>query len=94
MEGSIVLDVDDPVLTANAGRWRLTVDGGAATVERTGGVPDLRVPIAQLGSIYLGGFTFSQWSNAQQVVELTEGAAAHADLMFHSTTTPWCPEIF
>ena len=94
LEGSVVIDVHDTIFAANHGRWRLTVEGGTSSVERTEEPADLEVPIAQLGSVYLGGFTFSQWVDAQRVHELRDGAAVHADLMFHSATTPWCPEIF
>jgi predicted acetyltransferase len=94
LDGSVVLDVEDALFSANHGRWRLTVDGATSTVERTDDAADLGVPIAQLGSIYLGGFTFTQWVGAQRTRELRDGAAVHADLMFQTATTPWCPEIF
>jgi predicted acetyltransferase len=93
-DGSVVFEVEDPLFASNHGRFRLTVESGVVAVERTDIDADLRVPIAQLGSVYLGGFTFSHWVDARQVVELSEGAAVNADLMFHSPTTPWCPEIF
>jgi predicted acetyltransferase len=94
IEGSLVIDVEDAMFATNHGRWKLTVDGGTATVERTEDPAELAVPIAQLGSVYLGGFTFAQWLDAGRVRELRDGAAVHADLMFHTATTPWCAEIF
>ncbi|MGH2788662.1 MAG: GNAT family N-acetyltransferase [Actinomycetota bacterium] len=94
LEGSLVLDIQDPLLPTNHGLWRLTVEGRTTSVERTDDAADLSVPVARLGSVYLGGFTFTQWAGAGDVRELRPGAAAAADLLFHTTTTPWCPEVF
>ena len=86
----IVLDVVDALLPASNGRWLVTADG----VEPTGAEPDLRLDVAQLGSVYLGGFDFAGLARALRIEERTAGAAARADELFRTPVEPWCAEIF
>jgi predicted acetyltransferase len=88
--GSLVVDVIDKFCAWNAGCWRLGSDG----VERTDDAPGLRCDVSALGSVYLGGFTWSRLARALRVQELLPGAIAHADTIFQSGRAPWCPEIF
>jgi predicted acetyltransferase len=88
--GSLVVDVIDKFCAWNAGCWRVGSDG----VERTDDAPGLRCDVSALGSVYLGGFTWSQLARALRVQELLPGAIAHADTIFQSGRAPWCPEIF
>jgi predicted acetyltransferase len=88
---AVVLDVEDAFLPENAGRWRIA-DGRA---ERTEDDADLALDVGELGSAYLGGFTFAELVRAGVVRELKEGAAARADVVFLTADPkPWCPEIF
>jgi predicted acetyltransferase len=89
-EGPIVLDVRDEFCPWNEGRWQL--DGGEAA--RTDAEADLALDAADLGSIYLGGFTLRELWSAGRVEELREGALARADALFRTDIAPWCPEIF
>ncbi len=89
-DGEIVFEVQDEFCRWNEGRWRLA-DG---SVERSDGDADLRLDVAALGSVYLGGFTFPQLARAGRVRELTDGAIARADRLFSTQRAPWCPEIF
>lgn len=89
-DGEIVLEVEDALFTDNAGRWRVTPAG----VERTADAADLRLDIAALGSVYLGGFTFRALVHSSRAQELAEGAADRADRLFRTSVEPWCPEIF
>ncbi len=86
----VVLEISDALLPENAGRWRVSGDG----VERTDAAPDLRLDVAQLGSVYLGGFDFGGLARALRVEELRPGAAARADELFRTPRQPWCAEIF
>jgi predicted acetyltransferase len=88
--GSLVIDVNDEFCPWNAGCWRVGSEG----VERTDDAPGLRCDVSALGSVYLGGFTWSQLARALRVQELLPGAIAHADRLFQAGTAPWCPEIF
>jgi predicted acetyltransferase len=88
--GRVVFEVRDPFCPWNEGRWKLE-DGHA---ERTDDVPDLRLDVTGLGSVFLGGFTFAELRRAARVEELQSGAIARADAMFRTDIAPWCPEIF
>jgi predicted acetyltransferase len=84
----VVLEVADTFCPWNEGRYR--VPGG----KRTDDAPDVRVDVATLGSVYLGGFTFAELARALRVEEVTAGAISRADTLFHADRAPWCPEIF
>lgn len=71
----------------NEGRW-------TSRGERTRAEPELRLDVRELGSVYLGGFTFGQLARAGRVEELVPGAIAQADALFVTDRAPWCPEIF
>ena len=90
-DGPVVLEVEDSFLPENAGRWRIA--GGKA--ERTEDDPDLALDVGELGSTYLGGFTFAELVRAGVVRESRAGGAARADAVFLTAAPkPWCPEIF
>ena len=90
-DGPVVLEVEDAFLPQNSGRWRIA--GG--TAERTEDEADLALDVGELGSTYLGGFTFGELVRSGVVRELKEGGAARADAVFLTASPkPWCPEIF
>ncbi|HUH15191.1 MAG TPA: GNAT family N-acetyltransferase [Gaiellaceae bacterium] len=90
-DGQAVLEVADAFLPENAGRWRLAGDEATRTDEE----PDLALDVGELGSVYLGGFTFGELVRSGLVRELREGGAARADAVFLTgSPKPWCPEIF
>lgn len=89
-DGAVVFDVVDSFCPWNEGRWRLA-DGKA---KRSRSAAHLRCEVNALGSVYLGGFTFSQLVRGGRVEELRRGAAARADAIFASDRAPWCPENF
>ena len=49
---------------------------------------------SELGSVYLGGFTFDQLLRAGRLEELKPGGVARADELFRTARQPSCPEIF
>lgn len=89
-DGAILLELRDEFCPWNEGRWR--VEGGEAA--RTDAEPDLALDVSDLGSVYLGGFTFRELRRAGRVEELRERAIARADAIFRTDVAPWCPEIF
>ncbi len=89
-QGSVIIEVTDQFCPWNAGCWRV----GSGGVERTAEGPDLRCDVTALGSVYLGGFTWTRLARALRVQEACSGAAARADAIFHTDPLPWCPEIF
>jgi predicted acetyltransferase len=87
----VVVELEDTFLPGNSGRWLI----GRGAVARTEHEPDLALGAEELGSVYLGGFGFSELERAGLVRELRDGAAARADALFASDAPkPWCPEIF
>lgn len=86
----IVFELADAFLSENEGRWRLA--GGQAA--RTETEADLELSVTELGSVYLGGFTFAELQRAGLVRELKSGAVERADAVFATGVKPWCPEIF
>jgi predicted acetyltransferase len=93
-DGSVVFEVRDAFCDWNDGTWRLDVESGEASVTRTDGEPELHLDVSDLGSAYLGGFTFSSLQRARRVEELVEGAVERADSLFRTAAQPWCPEVF
>lgn len=89
-DGEIVLDLNDELFPENTGRWRVS----GAGAERTTSEADLRLGVAELATVYLGGFGFGDLLRASRAEELTSAAAERADALFHTTVLPWCPEIF
>ncbi|WAZ25310.1 GNAT family N-acetyltransferase [Streptomyces cinnabarinus] len=89
VHGSLVLEVDDPTLTANTGRFRL--DGGPdhAAVTPVNAAPDLSLRVGTLGAAYLGDFSFTTLARARLVEARTGGAVALADRMFAARPAPW-----
>jgi predicted acetyltransferase len=63
-------------------------------VSRSDAEPELRLDVADLGSAYLGGFTFVELARALRVEEVAEGAIERADDLFRTRSAPWCPEVF
>jgi predicted acetyltransferase len=89
-DGAVVFEVMDEFLPDNAGVWK--VEGGEA--RRTEEQPELVLNERELGSVYLGGFTFAELQRALRLEELAPGAVARADAIFRTDRAPWCPEIF
>ncbi|WP_030768105.1 MULTISPECIES: GNAT family N-acetyltransferase [unclassified Streptomyces] len=89
--GVLVLEVTDGTGPA-AGRYRL--DAGTGVCERTEEAADLRLDVAELGSLYLGGTSAVRSAALGRVTEERPGAAALADAMFRTARSPWCPDIF
>ena len=69
--GFVVIEVIDKFCPWNAGRWR----NGAGGVDRTDEAPDLRCYVSALGSVYLGGFTWTQLARALRVEEVVSHTA-------------------
>ena len=89
-EGEITFEVEDAFCLWNEGHWRVTPSGA----ERTDSPGEIALDVRHLGSVYLGGFTFRELSEAGRIVELEPEAIARADALFRTDVAPWCPEIF
>ncbi|MHB1485944.1 MAG: GNAT family N-acetyltransferase [Acidimicrobiales bacterium] len=95
-EGSVILDVTDASRPENSRRWRLEVGpGGADCSPAPAGAPtDLALGVAELGSVYLGGVSWSSLARGGRVHEAQPGALARADVMFGWEPAPFCATEF
>ena len=94
----LVIEIDDPVLPANSGRYRLVTDGdpegSSAEVTRVTSSPDLSMGVLELGTVYLGGVHLTDLHRVRRVTEHTPGAVAAASTAFGWHRAPWCPDMF
>jgi predicted acetyltransferase len=94
----LVIEVDDPILPANSGRYRLVTDGdpsgAAAEVTRVQSSPDISLGILELGTVYLGGVSLNDLHRVRRICEHTPGAVAAASTAFGWHRAPYCPDMF
>lgn len=93
IDGRLVLEVSDPFRGSATGTFVLEGGPAGATCVPTTDAPDIRLGVRELGSVYLGGFSFSEFGRAG-LVEGAADALRTADLMFGWHIQPWCPEVF
>lgn len=94
----VVIEVTDPLLAANEGRWRLRAggpgDGGKPTCERTMASADITLPVTALGAAYLGGMRLGGLAEAGQIAEQRPGKLAELSAALWSEPAPWSPMMF
>jgi predicted acetyltransferase len=90
----VVLDVTDPQLPWNEGRWRLRGDDKAAECVRTSDDADLALSVRELGAVFLGGGSLVQQARAGRVTELHPGSLRASAIAFRSELVPFCQTIF
>ncbi|MEU6641662.1 GNAT family N-acetyltransferase [Saccharomonospora sp. NPDC046836] len=86
----LVVEVADPVLGHNSGRYLVTPD----EVRRTDEQAALRLGVDALAMVYLGGWRPSVLAQAGRVQVAGERTAYAADRLFGARTTPWCGTFF
>jgi len=90
-DGRVTLEVvADPYFRENVGVW--TIAGGR--VRRSSRRPDVRLDIAALGAVFMGGFSFEELARGERLEEAARGGLARADALFRTPRAPWSPEIF
>jgi predicted acetyltransferase len=94
IDGACVVEVVDPGRPALGGRFRLEGGPEGAACTRTDAEPDLIVGAADLGSLLLGGITWTTLRRAGLVEERTPGATGRADTMFRPEQPPFCSTDF
>lgn len=82
-DGDLVLEVTDDLGLAG-GRFRLSVTDGVATVTETADAPDVTLPVASLGSVYLG----HDIARALSVAGRITGDATALDRLFRTAVPP------
>jgi predicted acetyltransferase len=92
---NVVLEVTDPLLEHNTGRWRLTAgEDGSATCTPTQDPADLACTVLELGAAYLGATSLATLQAAGTVRELTPGALRRASIAFGWHRMPNPTEVF
>ena len=94
VEGTLVLEVTDPLRPRNQGRFRLEGGPDGAVCEPTRAEPDLALDVADVGAAYLGGTSLVSLARAERVAELTPGALLRAERMFATVPPPFCTTHF
>ncbi len=91
-----VIEVTDPLLDGNSGRWRLrsAARGLDATCERADEPADLALDVRELGAAYLGGTRLGSLAAAGLVSELRPGAVRRLSSAMSWDPAPWCAQIF
>ena len=100
--GRLVLDVTDPGYDGagpGPADGRFLIDsagaaGGAATCTPTDEPADLALDVTDLGRLWLSDEPVARRVAVGSVREVTDGAAARADLMLFSPRRPWSVEHF
>ncbi|HEX9334889.1 MAG TPA: sterol carrier protein domain-containing protein, partial [Pseudonocardiaceae bacterium] len=87
---SIVIEVRDPLLPANSGRYRIG-DGPARPVSEPA---ELAMDAAVLATIYLGDVLPSALAATGHLTAIKDDAVAAADRLFAITASPWCGSYF
>lgn len=90
----VVIEVDDPLLPENAGRWRVTGDPDGAACAPTTAPADLACDVRALGAAYLAGTSLGALAAAGRVAELRPGALAAAGAAFGWHRAPGSIEVF
>jgi predicted acetyltransferase len=93
VDGHLVIEVLDPLGFAG-GRFALEGGPDGAACVRTEKTADLSMPVDVLGSLYAGGVSARAMRAIGGVDEHRPGAVDRADVMFRSSTTPWCSTWF
>ena len=88
--GPVGLRGPGPVL-AGAGT---SPGAGTAECERTSAAPDVILPAATLGAVYLGGTSLGALAQAGLATEVRSGALRALSAALSWDPAPWCPTIF
>lgn len=94
-DGSLVLDVVDPMRPGGAARGRFQLDGGpdGASCKPSGAPVDITLPVESLASAWLGAVPFTTLAAAGRA-EASREALLRADALFRSTPLTFCNTPF
>lgn len=90
----VVLDVTDPLLAQNSGRYRLVGGPDGASCARTTDPAQLACDVGALSAAYLGGASLASLAAGGRVHELADGALAAASAALGWTRAPVGIEMF
>lgn len=90
--GELHLEVDDPLLPSNSGRWVLEVKGGSANLQR-GGNGHLRINIQNLAPLYSSLYSASELARLGKIEFDDDQQLRLADMLF-AGPQPWTVDLF
>jgi predicted acetyltransferase len=93
VDGRVVVEVLDSLGFAD-GRFALEGGPEGAACVRTDETADLSMPVDVLGSLYAGGVSARAMGDIGRIDEHRPGAIDRADVMFRSSSAPWCATWF
>ena len=93
-DGRVVIEVSDPFLSWNQGRYRLEGGPGGSECRPTRDEPDLVLSAADLGALYFGAVRSTTLSQAGRVAVRDPSALATVDSMFIADVQPWNGDNF
>lgn len=82
----VAVQVKDAFLPENSGTYLISRDGVSATTR----APHLVLDVATLGTLYLGGWEPSALAAAGRIEVRDPEALPRADLLFRTSSIPWC----
>ena len=88
--GSVVIEVEDELLPANSGRYRIG-DGQARRVDETA---ELAMSVNTLAALYLGDVAASALAAVGRLTVVKADALRVADGLFAVPAAPWCGTYF
>ncbi len=94
LSGSLVLEVVDDEAFGGRRRYLLDVSADGARCTGTDRPADLTLPVAALGSAYLGGTRLRDAVLGTGFEEHRDGALAEADALFRTADAPFCSTFF
>ena len=92
-DGTFIFDIVDSYRPATEGSYRLVVNDGVGTCERTASPAALELDVDVLGALYLGGGDARAYGEAGRI----RGPQEHIDCMhrmFRTISAPWCDQVF
>lgn len=93
-EAELVVELRDPALPGNAGRWQLQLGPDGAGAERTSASPELTLDTRDLAAAYLGGSPVAGLVRAGLAEERAPGAAAAFDAALATPLAPFTVDCF
>ncbi|MEV0616970.1 GNAT family N-acetyltransferase [Nonomuraea sp. NPDC050404] len=90
----VVIEVRDDVCPWNARRWRLTADLSGAECKPVEDEPDLTLPVAALGSAYMGDGMLGEQLDAGLLREHSAGAVRGLATAMSWSPKPWAGLTF
>jgi predicted acetyltransferase len=87
---SITLQIEDPMLEDNCGRWTVSRDGA----QRTDADADIRVDIATISAAYLGGVSWAEQSSSGSLPGVETHVLDRLDALFSINMAPFSGTMF